>query len=138
MSTPTRPMVSTSRRAGSLATRLLLFGLVVPADLVAHLVAEPPPPRLRLGVDPPAQPLQPVRHGLLLAGVEPGADQVAQRPPDVELAGAPQPPVAGAQRGDERAGDPRARVLPHLVVVQQVVDVELVVAGELDHLELAE
>src|SRR6516165_8656249 len=134
ISTPTRPMVSTSRRAGSLATRLLLFRLVVPADLVAHLVAEPPPARLRLGVDPPAQPPQPVRDGLLLAGVQPGAAQVVQRPPDVELAGAPQPPVAGAQRGDERAGDPR--VLPHLVVVQQVVDVELVVTGQLDHLEL--
>src|SRR5215468_6309926 len=116
MSTPTRPMVSTSRRAGSLATRLLLFRLGVPADLVAHLVPDPPPPRLRLGVDPPAQPLQPVRPGLLLARPEPEAAQVLQRPPDVELARAPQPPVAGAQRRDERAGDPRVPVLPHLVV----------------------
>src|SRR5580658_9454146 len=136
MSTPTRPMVSTSRRAGSPPTRLLLFGLGLPADLVAHLVPDPPPPALRLGVDPPAQALQPAVHHLLLRRVEPGFPQVAQRPPDVQLAGAPQPPVAGAQRRDERAGDPRAVLLADVVVVQQVVDVELVVPGQLDHLEL--
>src|ERR1700746_3911212 len=126
MSTPTRPMVSTSRRAASLPTRLLLFGLRVPADLVAHLVPNPPPPGFRLGVDPPAQPFEPVRHGLLLAGLEPGAAQVVQRPRDVELAGAPQPPVARAQRRDQRGADPRVPVLAHLVVVEQIVDVELV------------
>src|SRR6516164_9292969 len=98
MSTPTRPIVSTSRRAVSLPTRLLLFGLGVPADLVAQLVPHSPPPGFRLGVDPPAQALQPAADHLLLCRVEHGGSQVVQRPADVQLAGAPQPPVPGAQR----------------------------------------
>src|SRR6266702_8995018 len=52
MSTPTRPMVSTSSRAGSLPTRVLLFGLGVPADLVTRLVPYPPPPRDPRAVGP--------------------------------------------------------------------------------------
>src|SRR5579859_6389532 len=122
-------MVSTSSRAGSPPIRLLLLRLGVPADLVADLVPQPPPPRLRLGVDPPAQALQPTGDQVLLGRVEPGGAQAAHRPADVQLAGAPQPPVPGAQRSDERAGDARASVLADVVVVQQVVDVELVVAG---------
>src|SRR6266849_5902110 len=120
MSTPDRPMVSTSRRAASLPTRLLLFRLGVPADLVAQPAPYPPPPRFRLGIDPPAQALQPAGDHRLLGLLQPGAAQVLDRAPDVHLAGAPQPPVAGAQGRDERAGDLRVLLLADIVVVDEV------------------
>src|ERR1700761_4109227 len=123
MSTPTRPMVSTSRRAGAVATRLVLFRVLVPTGLFTPPAAHPPAPRFRLGVDPPAQALQPVPDHLLLGGLQAAAGQVLQRPADVQLAGAPQSPVAGAQGRDERAADPRVLVLADIVVVQEVVDV---------------
>src|SRR6185312_1746893 len=76
MSTPTRPIVSTSRRAASLPTRLLLFGLGVPADLVAHLVPDPPPAGFRLGVDAPAQALQPAGDHFPLGGIGRGESRL--------------------------------------------------------------
>ena len=111
---------------------------LIPALAVSDAGPESPALRLGLRLDSLPEPVDAVEHELPIGLVEADRAETLAQPLEVELGGAPEPPVLRGQRGDHIAVDRLAVSIPDVMADEQRKRVAHVLARELDHLELGQ